>query len=372
MGAHRYWRMNLIAPNFAGNAFSFAELQLWDSGGTLRAGSTAGNPGTPSATETYSTQYPSNAFDNNTATQWGGNNLTLPQYFEYDFGVGVAWDITKVVIISNNNQANQTPVTWNWQYSDDNSTWYDYFYVLGSDSWGLTETRTYIRGTGAGAYRRWRLNLFTVGSTGNAFSFSELGFCTTAGGANAAIGGVAAATQTSGSNSPANAFDGNTATEWSSTNTTLPQVFTYDMGSGFTLNVAEVYITSNNNNAKQAPITFNVDYCSDGVTWTTLYSVSTPDTWTTVETRRFTAPSTGETSTIAQTLKLINQAAALNDGTNHINQTLKLINQAGALTHTAPNELATISQTLLKISQVGQLYDPGAPGTGLRQFWTFQ
>ena len=44
---------------------------------------------------------PANAIDNNDATHWLSNVSACPHWLKYDFGVGVAWTISKVTIDQN-------------------------------------------------------------------------------------------------------------------------------------------------------------------------------------------------------------------------------------------------------------------------------
>lgn len=134
------------------------------------------------------------------------------------------------------------------------------------------------------SHRYWRVQLGYSGST--AFALKNIGFCTTAGGANIATGGTASATQTFTGTNIASCF-ANTGI-WSSTNAAPTQFIEYDFGSGNAVSLAEVFMTSRNDaNFAQAPIEFVVQFSDDNVSWTSV-AHCIKDGWTQNQTVRFT------------------------------------------------------------------------------------
>jgi hypothetical protein len=64
------------------------------------------------------------AADNNPATLWSANDANLPQWWAYDYGVGVALDIVEATITARNDGSyTQAPSNFSLQWSDDNSAW---------------------------------------------------------------------------------------------------------------------------------------------------------------------------------------------------------------------------------------------------------
>lgn len=125
MSAHRYWRIQLNTG--AAGAYAFSEVQFRTTRGTpllfasatpATAGQTFGSvPGTFDATA---------AADNNTATLWSSNNKTPPQWWAYDYGAtsGNWLDVVEVAITARNDGSfGQAPLTFDLQFSDDNSSW---------------------------------------------------------------------------------------------------------------------------------------------------------------------------------------------------------------------------------------------------------
>lgn len=125
MTAHRYWRIQLNTG--AGGAYAFSEIQFRITRGTpllfasatpATAAQTFGSvPGTFDATQVA---------DNNINTLWSSNNKTPPQWWAYDYGATSSnWlDVVEVAITARNDgNANQAPLTFDLQSSDDNSSW---------------------------------------------------------------------------------------------------------------------------------------------------------------------------------------------------------------------------------------------------------
>ncbi|CAJ4966302.1 F5/8 type C domain [Burkholderia pseudomallei] len=146
MAAHRYWRLSFIYDN-GGSALSSAttaitELQLCTSDATNRVGS-----GTASASSSNASYPAANAFDGSTSTWWASNGAANPTWLAYDFGAGNAWDIQQITITSRNDgsYSSQSPTAFYVQYSDDGSTWTNYWFVPQSQvvAWTQASSQTF-------------------------------------------------------------------------------------------------------------------------------------------------------------------------------------------------------------------------------------
>ena len=119
MAAHRYWRISVSATG-DNSGVCIAEMQLR----TTIGGGTVTGSGTASASSTYSTFVPSQAFDGNTNTAWASFGGP-PQSLEYDFGVGNAYAIVEVSITGLSGYTEtQAPTAFTIDYSDNGSSWY--------------------------------------------------------------------------------------------------------------------------------------------------------------------------------------------------------------------------------------------------------
>lgn len=131
-------------------------------------------------------------------------------------------------------------------------------------------------GSSPTAHRYWQIYMTTA--AGNAYSFAEIQFRTTAGTSLAFSGGTASAYNSFSGQPPANATDGNNATVWGSTDTT-PGAWTYDYGVGNALNIVEIMMTSRNDSFyTQTPTLFTPQWSDNGTTWTSMQPIAA--TWT--------------------------------------------------------------------------------------------
>ncbi|WP_085561985.1 discoidin domain-containing protein [Burkholderia pseudomallei] len=146
MAAHRYWRLGFIYNN-GGSALSsvvtaLTELQLATSDGTNRVGS-----GTASASSSNASYPAANAFDGSTTTWWASNAAANPTWLAYDFGAGNTWDIQQITLTSRNDGSytTQSPTAFYVQYSDDGSTWANYWFVPQSQvvAWTQASSQTF-------------------------------------------------------------------------------------------------------------------------------------------------------------------------------------------------------------------------------------
>lgn len=148
------------------------------------------------------------------------------------------------------------------------------------------------------AHRYWRVYVVTVQATSTAVGAAEVQFRIVSGGASVATGGTALASQTT--QPAANAFDGNTATDWS-TVSAAPQWIGYDFGSGVTKDIIEFTWTSRNSSTYNDynPKECQLEWSDDGVTWYPSYPAVGIPVWTPTLTRTFTQPNTSTTVTAA-------------------------------------------------------------------------
>ena len=120
------------------------------------------------------------------------------------------------------------------------------------------------------AHRYWALLVTARPGTGNGVAIAEVAMRSTTGGANIATGGTAGGTNNVG-HPPANAFDGNGATEWSDGATGgNPVRLSYDFGSA--VNVVEVVVTTPGAGSAYPGATYGpaacwVQWSDDGVAW---------------------------------------------------------------------------------------------------------
>ena len=135
----RYWR--IYTNSTEGNRISIAEIELRESAGG------ADQTGSGSATASVNSGTAGNSVDNNSSSEWrGAFGDNPPQWWSYDFGAGTTKDIDEWEISSDvtGTWADDAPLHFELQFSDDNSTWTT---VEGGNvfvsSWSAGESRTY-------------------------------------------------------------------------------------------------------------------------------------------------------------------------------------------------------------------------------------
>jgi hypothetical protein len=286
-GSHRYWRLNITSAG--SGAYAFGEVIF----ATELCGPTVCYGGAAIESSNFSGHGAANAFDGDPSTFWNSANATLPQWIGYDLGAGNAAAIVEVRVSAREDDAGQTPTTFDVQYSDDESTWTTLWSVT-TGTWDATPA-SYQSFTLASAgqsgshYAYWRV--FPTGGGSGVYSMAEVQFRASQGGASEATGGIATArlifadSQTYG---PAAAFDGNASTFYSSTTTSASsdQGLIYHFATP--VGVAQVAITARNDgNQAQTPTGFNIDRSADGQTWTTAQSF-TASSWSNGQTQIFT------------------------------------------------------------------------------------
>lgn len=125
--------------------------------------------------------------------------------------------------------------------------------------------------TSPGAHGWWRLTALSS-QGGSIMDVGELGWHTELNGPNVAVGGTASSTN----GTPANAFDGSTATVWRTT--TFPSSLVYH----FTSAILPVKVSirlgdSTNSSLSWSPKSFRIEYSDNGTTWTTWRTIYTED-----------------------------------------------------------------------------------------------
>ena len=135
--------------------------------------------------------------------------------------------------------------------------------------------------------RYWRLYI-TANDGATYAEVNAIEMSTSAFGANIATGGTPIASSAFGASVAANAFDGSLTTAWTSSTTSLPQWIGYDFGPGNVRTIRAIGIYgSNSGYTARSPKNFDVQYSSDGVNWTTAWSVTNSSAWGANEYRFF-------------------------------------------------------------------------------------
>lgn len=112
------------------------------------------------------------------------------------------------------------------------------------------------------AHRYWRI--YTGFTSGTYVSFAEIELHDVIGGADLTGSGTASASVATGG-AASNAVDNNTATFWSTYNSTVPNWWAYDFGISY--DIVEVVITPRTGFYPESPQYFLVEYSDDGITW---------------------------------------------------------------------------------------------------------
>jgi F5/8 type C domain len=122
MAAHAYWRVHITTIQNPGPFGPFArigELRMYDVSGTSLC-----SGGTPIASDSFSGNPASNAFDNNVGTYWANNTsiTTQPAWIGYHFASAVS--VATVNILSANvGLPGSYPAAFTIDSSDDGVTW---------------------------------------------------------------------------------------------------------------------------------------------------------------------------------------------------------------------------------------------------------
>lgn len=123
MAIHRYWRVLVVKKETGSNYFGFSKIEFR----AVKGGASLMGSGTPYAISEYdANRAATKAVDGLSTTEWlGSESDSGPEIYSwwgYDFGSGNGVDVAEVVIGSRANVV-MGPITFELQYSDDNSSW---------------------------------------------------------------------------------------------------------------------------------------------------------------------------------------------------------------------------------------------------------
>lgn len=140
----RYWRLYITGIN-GGAACGISEVEMFLTSG----GANQCTGGTAGASSTWSGSEPaSEAFDGVKSTGgncWAsGQDLCMPQWIRYDFGVGTSKAIRQVKVQCRGTvDVGQAPSAFLVQFSSDNSVWTTAWSVSSQTGWTNFQTRTF-------------------------------------------------------------------------------------------------------------------------------------------------------------------------------------------------------------------------------------
>lgn len=273
--AHRYWRVNML--DALGSSYQVAEFEMHDTYG----GSDLLSGGTASASNVVNGAA-ANAVDNSGATVWRTSVTTLPQWWQYDFGLGNDKAICEIVVqAGTTNPDTRSPGRFEVQYSDDNAAWTTAWQGR-KRVWIGGEAKTFVRPTVS-----YRLNVSANdGAVGGVSQqIAEIEFLV--GGADKATGGNANVQGTVGDAELA--FDNSNATIWSNSSLTPPYWISYDFKDNPVFVLEQVSIVVGSTNLTRAPKDFTIEKSTDGGSnWTVLKTVTAQTGWGVNEKRTFT------------------------------------------------------------------------------------
>lgn len=63
------------------------------------------------------------AFDGVTGTKWFGSSIPPPDWLQYQFGGGAAWQVSRYDLTSANDAPGRDPKDWQFQASNDGTNW---------------------------------------------------------------------------------------------------------------------------------------------------------------------------------------------------------------------------------------------------------
>jgi hypothetical protein len=154
------------------------------------------------------------------------------------------------------------------------------------------------------AHQHWRINV-TTGMSTAWLALGELEMRTSVGGANVCTGGTASSSNLP--NSPAsNAFDGSLTTYWQSgVAPTYPQFLRYSFAAPVDIVQVVLKATSNVTWAEYGPKDCDIQWSDDGTTWTTLFTASGMNVWTTSTVYTATLGFAGAIRTTQQSLEVL-------------------------------------------------------------------
>jgi hypothetical protein len=229
------------------------------------------------------------------------SNGNSTEWIEVDFGVGNSRDIVACGFMSGADITRNIK-TGNMQFSDDNSTWTTYWSISNFTSWASKYDfyKFYKSAPGAytgnpyGAHRYWRGHALWSQDT-SFTSCAELAFRATPGGSAISCSGSNATASTSfGGNLPANAFDGNLATQW--INNVGYNISWLAMDFTTTVTVSEIAWTTEAASPQRGPQYGYLQFSDDNLSWATTADtaahilINNQTSWTSNQQRVFTDP----------------------------------------------------------------------------------
>lgn len=117
---HRYWRWYFTLPE--GSLSSYATIAEAEIHATVSGADLTGS-GTALSKDYHGYSVASRAFDNDIYTSFESQEFTDFSWLMYDFGVGSQTDALEYVITAPDSYVSDTPTQWEFQYSDDGSSW---------------------------------------------------------------------------------------------------------------------------------------------------------------------------------------------------------------------------------------------------------
>lgn len=140
------------------------------------------------------------------------------------------------------------------------------------------------------AHRYWRARAPATFDVVRVLACTALDMRTSPGGSNVATGGTAIADGFYSGYPPSNAFDGNSATFWTTFTVTAPvsgHWIGYDFGAGNDKDIVEIVFTSRSDGFREDPSRLYVDYSDDGTTWINAWGAWAVSAWTANQSRTF-------------------------------------------------------------------------------------
>lgn len=289
-GAHRYWRVFIVANDGEPNWTSVNRLEMYSSaldgparvdrcvGGTplfsTQGGFSGGEPATGAFDDTNAVIWVTAAPSSNRNNCWIG----------YDFGSPI--EIDRFAIQARDTSVTMSPKTFRLEYSDDNVSWTTLFQPADQTGWAVNEQRFFTApsysqtysGSPHGAHRYWRIHMARSNNGSSTFSAAEVEMRATPGGADQCTGGTPSAHSVFSGFPASLAFDNNAATLWSANGSTSNGWLKYDFGTPVT--VAEVMIQARNDSSfTQTPRWGQIEFSDDDTRWSTAWSYAMASTY---------------------------------------------------------------------------------------------
>jgi len=183
MYAHQFWRILITESFVPGDVHSLAGVD-WIPGDNIVRVIPVGRW---ASSELSGYPLPA-AYDGNANTFWAANTAGPGSWLAGNFGSNT--ELHGVILTARNDAYSyQAPKKFKVQYSDDTSTWYDYWESPEQSAWDAGETRVFW--VEAPPQNVWRLRFTSTTSQGGDpfVAFNEVSFRTSPGGSNAATGG---------------------------------------------------------------------------------------------------------------------------------------------------------------------------------------